>query len=1157
MKNFYRIFILFALLFTICSLLIGCDELDESFLSDHEHILVEHKGRDATCDEYGWLPYNTCSICTYSTYTVVEALGHDYSTDFVDAGEVDERSCTRCDSKVTTAHVWSAPVVTDSTCTTEGSRLYTCYSCGAKKTEIISMLGHDYTEALLPGGKQGFACSRCSSTVSIHDHDWQTLGLSIEPTCTAEGKAELICKVCSAKSEAPVSILGHDYTETILPDGKQGFACSRCSTTVSVHTHDWQSLGLSVEPTCTAEGKAELTCSICSAKSETAIPALGHDYLETLLPDGKQGFACSRCSSTVSVHVHDWQTLNVTVVSTCTTEGKAELTCSICSAKSETTIPALGHDYSETLLPDGQQGFECSRCSSTVSVHVHDWQTLSVILEPTCTKEGKAEVGCTICSAKSESTISILGHDYSETLFPDGKQGVECLRCSATVTVHTHDWQILAVVSEPTCTVEGAARLICSLCSAKGEVTMPALGHDYSETLLPDGQQGFACSRCSTTVSVHTHEWKSSAIIEPSTCTSEGKQELICSVCSTKTVATLPTIDHVPADRCVSNGEDHSIVCADCSTVLLIHPHSWISTGVVTPSTCTTEGTEGLLCSGCDAVTTSLLPLAPHEFGDEYKLNGDVHSIFCKNCSATVGDHPHVWESFEVVKEAGCDGPGTEIFICTVCHAEKTVTTPETHPAYGWVTLTAATAFTEGEKVRVCMECHKQFETERIAPDVESMPRIYLEGNYTAATAAKNEVSMTVEYIDSDRGSFTSYATIKVQGSSSTAYDKKNYTIKFFKDADHESKYKVDFGWGKESKYVMKANWVDFSQSRNVMSCRLWGDIVATRATSANQQKLASLKTNGGAVDGYPIAVYMNGNFHGIYTMNVPKDEWMFGMGEKDANGNKPTTEALIASDDWNHTDFYSTIGSFVEDSAGDLIAKDGGWELRYYGGDDHQWVAVSFDALITFCQNNDGEAFRNGIREYLDVDAAIDYIIYMYANCMHDNASKNMLWATYDGKTWIPSVYDQDGTFGQVWDGVRVSAPNSSLPSVKNGRIDVGINYGPSTGNTPKFILWDRMWNSFTGEIIARYDQLRASVLSTEYMIAEYKKFEALIPESMFEADLERWQTSRDTWWAGKGKTTPYDYTAYHYDYIYDWIKDRMYYLDNTMNNIRSYYGL
>jgi hypothetical protein len=74
--------------------------------------------------------------------------------------------------------------------------------------------------------------------------------------------------------------------------------------------------------------------------------------------------------------------------------------------------------------------------------------------------------------------------------------------------------------------------------------------------------------------------------------------------------------------------------------------------------------------------------------------------------------------------------------------------------------------------------------------------------------------------------------------------------------------------------------------------------------------------------------------------------------------------------------------------------------------------------------------------------------------------------------------------------------------------------------------------------------------------MIAEFTAFEALIPESMFDADLERWQSSRDSWWAGKGRKDSYDYTAYHYDYIYQWIEDRMNNYDSVMRDISDYYG-
>ena len=736
----------------------------------------------------------------------------------------------------------------------------------------------------------------------------------------------------------------------------------------------------------------------------------------------------------------------------------------------------------------------CDQLEGIIDTHEH------VLVDhegkaPTCESAGyKPYQTCSECDSYTTYTaLDPLGHDYSDECVADGDVHTRaCTRCTSVLT-SAHSWGN-PVVAAPTCTLSGVSYCFCSDCGAEKWVYASMFGHKYEEAILPDGTQGLVCSVCSASVSVHAHDWQTTAVITAPTCTDSGSEEQTCSVCMMK-----------------------------------------------------------------KTVTTAALG---HAFVDEYVPNGDVHSIFCSNCSATIGNHPHTWESLGVTKEPSCTETGEEHFVCNVCNAEKTVELPKAHGARGSVVITQPGALTAGLKSIVCMDCHEEIATERIAPDVESMPIMYLTGNYEGAyvNGAKAEVAMTVTYVEPDGTSFNSYATIKAQGSSSIGYAKKNYTIKFFNDAAHGSKNKIDLGWGKQNKYVMKANWVDYTQSRNVMSCRLWGDIVQTRKASLNQQKLASLLTNGGAVDGYPIAVYMNGSFHGLYTMNVPKDEWMFGMGEKGENGKKSTTEALIASDDWNHTDFYSTIGEFVEDSAGDLIAKDGGWELIYHGGDDHAWVAKSFDALITFCQNNDGDAFKNGIAQHLDVDAAIDYLIYMYANCMHDNASKNMLWATYDGKTWIPSVYDQDGTFGQVWDGVRFARPTSSLPSVKNNRIDVGINYGPNTGHTPMFILWDRLWNSFTAEILARYDELRVTVLSTEYMIAEYEKFEAMIPESMYAAEWSVWADARTSWWAGKSNVAPsptYDYNAYHYDYIYNWIEDRMIAYDTAIANIRNYYGL
>ena len=573
------------------------------------------------------------------------------------------------------------------------------------------------------------------------------------------------------------------------------------------------------------------------------------------------------------------------------------------------------------------------------------------------------------------------------------------------------------------------------------------------------------------------------------------------------------------------------------------HDHVWSFDRVVAPE-CEVEGYTVYKCDVCSATRNlDFVPAIGHDYADEYLPNGDVHSRFCSRCDSAIDDEEHSIEIIEVLLDPTCGEDGLVRFYCSVCNTTAVTTTPATGDHKGdftWAVTKEPTAFEPGRESLLCSDCNRAVEERDVPAEVYSMPIIYLTGEYQNATSAKNEVKMGVEFVDPDGLSFTSYATIKVQGSSSVAYPKKNYTIKFYKDEDCSKKYKVDFGWGKESKYVMKANWVDYTNARNVVSCRLWKDMVSTRPDSAVKDRLIALQTNAGAIDGFAIAVFMNGEFYGLYTMNVPKDEWMFGMDDSE-------TEALICADNWNSTNFSTTIEGFYEKSDGDIVSKDGGWELRYCGSDDYSWVADSFNNLILFCQENDGEAFREGISQYLDVDAAIDYLIFMYANGMRDNASKNMLWATYDGNVWIPSVYDQDGTFGQSWDGVNALSANAYLPYAKNGEANININYGASV---PKYILWEKIFNCFTEEVLLRYQELRLTTLSTENIIAELQAFENSVPDSIYEADRLVWAEERESWWEGKRGSGVW-YEKYNFEYMYVWVELRMQYFDAAMLDI------
>ena len=135
----------------------------------------------------------------------------------------------------------------------------------------------------------------------------------------------------------------------------------------------------------------------------------------------------------------------------------------------------------------------------------------------------------------------------------------------------------------------------------------------------------------------------------------------------------------------------------------------------------------------------------------------------------------------------------------------------------------------------------------------------------------KSEIGTFKVKYESDSIKLDKYATLKIQGSSSIVYDKKNYTIKFYNDENCLDKFKVDFGWGRESKYVLKANWLDKTHSRNIVTARL----------AAQVQKKYTVLTNtpnNGLIDGFPVEVYLNNEFYGLYTLNIPKDEWLYGM---------------------------------------------------------------------------------------------------------------------------------------------------------------------------------------------------------------------------------------------------------------------------------------
>ena len=388
--------------------------------------------------------------------------------------------------------------------------------------------------------------------------------------------------------------------------------------------------------------------------------------------------------------------------------------------------------------------------------------------------------------------------------------------------------------------------------------------------------------------------------------------------------------------------------------------------------------------------------------------------------------------------------------------------------------------FEPGQVIYRCSDCGEE-KNERILANGK-LPQIYFDGE-TYGIKKDSPVIVKAEYVDEDTH-FSTYASIKYQGHTAIVYDKKNYTVKFFKDKNLEEKNKLSLhGWKKSHKYCLKANYIDFSQARNIVSANIWSDVVGSRETI--DKNIAELQYYG-AIDGYPVMVFLNNEYQGVYTMNIPKDDDTYNIAD-DKN------EAMFVINSTNSDSSYFKANL----SEGD---KKSVYDLEYCYGENEgntEWAYESLDRLISFVIQNDGEEFKSGIGQYLDVDSAIDYLITAYYLGLTDNFAKNAILLTYDGQKWIFSLYDLDTAFGLAFDATKFFGPEELLP-VKNQDGTISS----STGS----LLWDKLLINFRERLSNRYFELRGTILDNEKIIARYRNFMDQIPKEYYEEDLKIW---------------------------------------------------
>lgn len=368
-------------------------------------------------------------------------------------------------------------------------------------------------------------------------------------------------------------------------------------------------------------------------------------------------------------------------------------------------------------------------------------------------------------------------------------------------------------------------------------------------------------------------------------------------------------------------------------------------------------------------------------------------------------------------------------------------------------------------------------------------PKVSFEGNISNMETKSDVRKIKLKYESKDLN-FEAYTTIKIQGTSSLTYDKKNYTITLFEDENYENKMNVDVGFGLASKYCLKANWIDKTHARNIVTARL--------ARAIQRKYNLFLDTpNNGVIDGFPIEVYSNGEFLGLYTWNIPKDAWMFQMDENNEN------HIVLSNEGWEAGSMFTSLATYQD------------WSIEV--GNEDQETLKKFNRMVGFVKNSTDKLFKSEFSNYIDLDSAIHYYIMLEFAELPDNAGKNMLMATYDGNIWYPTLYDLDTSWGTNYTG--------------SGTYDYTLMDIASNSN-----LWKRLKENFSEEIKVRYFELRESILTKENILKEFEDFENSIPQKIFEREKEKWGM---------------DLPGYDLEQIKEFLDIRIPLVDEFMNNL------
>ena len=196
--------------------------------------------------------------------------------------------------------------------------------------------------------------------------------------------------------------------------------------------------------------------------------------------------------------------------------------------------------------------------------------------------------------------------------------------------------------------------------------------HTFSSEWSTDANYHWHAATCEHTeqkADRAKHTWSYKVTTE-ATHTSAGERIATCTGCGLTKTEVIPakTLVHTFSDEWTHDETYHWHVatCEHTGEKGSFEPHTWDSSEIITPSTCTEAGTIRYTCK-CGATKDEALPL--HSFSAEWSKNETYHwhAATCEHTDQVSDKAEHDWNS-GVTKT-----PGTVTYTCNVCGQQKVV----------------------------------------------------------------------------------------------------------------------------------------------------------------------------------------------------------------------------------------------------------------------------------------------------------------------------------------------------------------------------------------------------------------------------------------------------------------------------------------------------